>query len=125
NADLATHAYGNVNVELLRIELRLTGVNAGIVRLLIGALGNGNALRRTLDLANLAGHAAKPSLPILCVIYKERKHARRFGLGQALFRKLHRSQPLPAGVAAKEIPGRLRQTLNDAFTQHKLPFNPR
>ena len=63
DADLAAHANRNINVEFGRIKLRL----AQCIRLFVRALDNINALRRAFLLADLAGHAAQPGLPIRAV----------------------------------------------------------
>src|ERR1700730_3135964 len=116
NADLAAHADGDIDVEYRRKKLCL----AKIIRLLVLALFNEDAFRRAFFFADLAGYTAQTILPVVAVVNKERKIARSFRLGQALFRKLNGRQPVLADVTAKEIPGRLRQTLYDTFTKHVL-----
>jgi hypothetical protein len=75
-----------------------------------------NALGRALLLADLAGHAAQPGLPlrpatvaILHVVNQEGKDARRLEGSNPLLRILDRRQPFGGEIAAEEILRRLRQ----------------
>src|SRR5260370_36863178 len=111
---METSGPGDVEFEYGRENLRL----AKIVRLLVLALFNEDAFGRAFLFANLAGCTAQTLLPVVAVVNKERKIARCLGLGQAFFWKLNGGQPVLADVAAEEIPGRLRQTLYDTFTNH-------
>ena len=103
NANLAAHADGDIDIEARRIKLRL----ANIIRLFICALDNVNALRRAFFLADLASHAAHPRLPVVTVVHKEGKIARRLDGRNPLFGILHRRQPLFGDKAAGKIPRRL------------------
>src|SRR5579872_6737655 len=60
NADLAAHAHRDVDIESCWINLQL----ARIVRLLVLALFDVDAFRRTFLLADLASYAAHACLPI-------------------------------------------------------------
>ncbi len=113
NADLAAHAHRNVDIELRRINLQL----AHVVRLLVLALLDIDALGRTLFLADLAGHAPQPLLPVRPVIHQERKIPRSLRQRQPLLRILHRRQPFLRDKAPGKILRRLRQSLQNPFTQ--------
>src|ERR1700729_1212907 len=76
DADLTTHADGNINVENSWIKLQLTHS----VRFLVLAFFDIDALRRTLFFADLAADTTHASLPIVAVIDKERKISRRLDL---------------------------------------------
>ena len=114
DADLAAHADGDIDVEDCGVELQL----ADGIRLFVRALFDEDALRRAFLFADLAGDAAHALLPVGAVVDEEGKAARRLDLRQALLGILDRGQPVFADVAAEEIPGRLRQSLQDAFTDH-------
>src|SRR2546423_12947980 len=64
DADLAAHANRDVDVEHLRIKLRL----AHVIGLLVVALNNIDALRRAFFLANLSRDAAQARFWLICVI---------------------------------------------------------
>ena len=104
NADLAAHADGDIDVEARRIKLRL----AHVVRLLVFALVDVDALGRAFFLADLAGHAAQAGLPVGAVVDKKGKYARVLDGGNPLFRILDRRQPFFGDIAAGEILRRLR-----------------
>src|SRR5947199_9094975 len=59
DANLAAHANRDVDVEDLRLKLGL----AHVIRLLVVALNNIDALRRAFLLSNLARYAPTPGLP--------------------------------------------------------------
>src|SRR5260370_23284279 len=71
HANLAAHADRDVDVEYLRIKLRF----AHIVGLLVVALDDVDALRRTFLLTNFASHAPQPRLLIVAVVNQEWKIA--------------------------------------------------
>ena len=74
DANLAAHAHRNINVEGGGIKLGL----ALVIRFLVLALDDVDALGRTFLLANLAGHAAQSLFPVVAVINQERETAGRF-----------------------------------------------
>ena len=98
NADLAAHADGNIDVEARGIKLRL----AHVIRLLVLALLDVDALGRALFLADLAGHAAQAGLPVGAVVDQKGKDARVLGGGNPLLRILHRRQPLLGDVSCRQ-----------------------
>src|SRR5262249_42299517 len=67
--NLAAHADRDVDIELLRIKLRL----AHVIGLFVLALDNVNALRRPFLLANFARHAAQARVPIVAVAARDRE----------------------------------------------------
>src|SRR5256886_8290109 len=115
DADLAAHANGDIDVENIRIELRF----ADVIRFLVLALLDVNALRRTFLLANLAGDTAQARVRVIAVENQERKIARRFLGGQTLFGVLDRDQAFLVNITADKITRRFRQTFNNAFAEHK------
>ena len=106
-ANLAAHAYGDIDIEARRIKLLL----AHIVRLLIRALDDVNALGRTLFLAYLASHATQACLPVRTVVDQERKVPRSLNWGDPLLRILDRSEPVGGHKTARKVPCSLRKTL--------------
>ncbi len=88
---------------------------ANVVGLLVLALGDENALRRTFLFADLAGDAAQASVRVVAVKNEEWEVARGFLLRQPLFGILHGRQPVFRDITADEIPGRLRHAFDDAF----------
>ncbi len=108
DADLAAHADRNIDVEPRGINLRL----AHVIRLLVLALLDVDALGRALFLADLAGHAAHPSFPIGAVVHQKWKDARVFSRRYPLLRILDRRQPFFRDKAAGKILCRLRQPLS-------------
>ena len=113
DADLATHADRNVDVEHRRIKLRL----AHVVGLFVVALNNIDALRRTLLLADLAGHAAQSGFRIV-VINQNRKVAVVFWERISLFRILHGDQAVLLKIASGKIPERNRHSLQNSRADH-------
>src|SRR5215469_17394248 len=69
DTNLAAHADRDVDIEHLRIKLRL----AHVIGLFVLALDNVNALRRTFLLANFARHAAQPRMWIIAIVNEKRK----------------------------------------------------
>src|SRR4051812_20566606 len=84
DTNLAAHADRDIDVENGRVELRL----ANVIRFLVFALGNVNALGRALFFANLAGDAAQPLLPIVAIKHEEGKLAAVFLRSLSLLRIL-------------------------------------
>src|SRR5205807_224640 len=115
DTDLAAHANGDVDIENLRIELRF----ADVIRLLVLALLDVDALRRTFLLANLAGDATQARLRVVAVENQERKIARGFLRWKTFFGILDGRQPVCLDVTADEVTRRFRQTFYDAFAEHK------
>ena len=120
DADLAAHADRNVDIEAGWIVLRF----AQVVQLLVLGLLDIDAFGRALLLANLAGHAAQPRLPlrpsavpVLRVKNQEGKIARRLDGSDPLLRILDRGQPFRGEIAAGKILCRLRQSLQYALAQ--------
>ncbi|MGB6302856.1 MAG: hypothetical protein WBF45_03840, partial [Acidobacteriaceae bacterium] len=107
---------GDIDVENLGVELRL----ADRIGLFVRTFFNEDALRRAFFFADEAGDAAQPLLPVVAVVDEEGKIPIRLNLRQPLFRILNGGQSIFADVAAQKIPGRFRQSLQDAFTKHRV-----
>src|SRR5439155_18026232 len=105
DADLAAHADRDVDVEDLRIKLGL----AHVIRLLVVALNNIDALRRAFFFTNLARHAPQPGLRIV-VVNQYRKSAVVLRQRNSLLRILHRYQPLLFEITSDEVTARNRQS---------------
>ena len=118
DAYLAAHAHGDVDVEGRRIKLRL----ADVVRLLVLALDDVDALRRAFLLADLAGHAAQPGVRIVAVENEKREIAIVLRERSALLRILHCRHALLFEVAADEVAGRHGHALENPGSDH-LPSN--
>ena len=114
DANLAAHADRDVDVEHLRIKLRF----AHVIGLFVVALDDVDALRRTFFLANLAGDAAQPRVRIVAVVNQERKIPIIFRKRNALFRILHRGQPLLLEITSGKIPDRYRHSLQNSRADH-------
>src|SRR5437773_9815490 len=69
NANLAAHADRNVDIEHLRVKLRF----AHVIGLLVVALDDVDALRRTFLLANLACHTAQAGVRNVAVENEKRE----------------------------------------------------
>src|SRR5207245_5488377 len=106
-ANLAAHTDRDVDVEHLRVELRVTHV----IGLFVLALDDIDALRRTLLFANLARHAAQPCVRIVAVVNEKRKIAIVLGKRIALLRILHRNQPLFVEITSDKVSGGNRHSL--------------
>ncbi len=117
NADLAAHAHRDIDIEFCGVDLRL----ADVVRLLVLALLDVDALGRALFLADLAGDAAQPFLPVGPVIHQKRKYARVLRRRYPLLRILDGRQALFRDEAAGEILRRLGQPLQYSLTQQCVP----
>ena len=113
-ADAAAHADGEINIERGRVKLLLVLV----IRFLVLALDDVDALGRTFLFANLTRHAAHTFHRIIAVEHEERKLARVLDGRGAFLRILHRGQTLVADVTAEEIPRSLRHTFDDSFAKH-------
>jgi hypothetical protein len=72
NADLAAHANGNIDIEAGGIKLLL----AHIIRLLVFAFVDVNALGRALFFADLASHATQAGLPVVAPSYTRKGNTR-------------------------------------------------
>src|SRR6266850_1269923 len=108
HADLALHADADIDIEHFGALLRLA--------LLVAIHDDVNALRRALDLANLAGHAAhRASAVLIIVVHEERERARILGNLDALLGILDRHQPLFVDITPDEIAGRDDHTLEQTF----------
>ena len=64
DADLAAHAYRDIDIENLRIQLWF----AHVVGLFVVAFRYVNALRRAFLLTNLAGDTSQPGLSVVSVV---------------------------------------------------------
>jgi len=116
DANLATHAHRDVDIEHRRIKLRF----AYIIRLFVFALCDVDALRRTLLLANLAGDTSQARVCILTVVNQEWEIPIVFGQRVSLFRVLNRYQTIRFKIAADEISRRHRHAFEYACTEHCL-----
>ena len=107
DTDLAAHANRDVDVEHLRIKLRL----AHVIGLLVVTLNNIDGLRRALLLTNLARHAAQAGFGIIRVIDENRKVPLVFRQRISLLRILHRDQTVLLEITSGKIPERDRHSL--------------
>ena len=82
-----------------------------------------DALRRALFLADLAGHAAQPCFPVRSRRRPETEKRAPPRQRQSAPPDTHRRQPFFGDIAAGEILRRLRQSLQNSFTQQLLPPN--
>ena len=114
DANLATHADRNVDVEDRRIKLRF----AHVIGLLVLALDDVDALRRAFLLANLAGDAAQTGLRIVVVENQERKIAVVLWQRNPLLRILHGDQPILLEITPDEISRRDRHALEYSGAKH-------
>src|SRR5437868_2795111 len=115
DANLAAHADRNVDIEHLRVKLRF----AHVIGLLVLALDDVDALRRTFLLANLARHAAQPRLLIVAVVNEKREIAVILRKRNTLFRILHRDQPLLVEITSDKVPRSDRHSLEYARADHR------
>src|SRR5207237_2094939 len=115
DADLAAHANRDVDVEDLRIKLGL----AHVIRLLVVALSNIDALRRAFFLTNLARHTAQSGLRIF-VVNQDRKIAVVLRQRNSLLRILHCDQPLLFEITSDEVTGRNRHSFEYARSNHLI-----
>src|SRR5215510_7826098 len=102
DADLATHADRDIDIEHLRIKLRL----AQVIGLLVVTLDDVDALRRTFLLANLARHATQSCVRIVAVINQERKISVVFRKRTALLWILHSNQAFLFEITSDKVPRR-------------------
>src|SRR5204863_4134970 len=115
DANLATHANRNVDVEHFRVELWF----AHVIGFFVVALDDVNALRRTFFLANLARHTAQPGMRIVAVINQERKIAIIFGKRNSFLRILHRDKPVLLEITSDKIPRGDGHPLEYACANHR------
>src|SRR4029077_3959733 len=108
DANLAAHAYRNIDVEYCGIELRF----AHVIGLPVLAFDDVNALRRAFLFANLARYAAQARVWVLAIDKQERKVARGFLLRQPFLWILDVRQPLFFDITAQEISGGLAHAFN-------------
>src|SRR5436190_10137378 len=99
DANLATHADRDVDVEHLRIKLRF----AHVIGLFVVTLDDVDALRRTFLLAYFARHAAQSRMLIVPVVNQEREISIVFRKWTALLRILHGDQPLLVEITSDEV----------------------
>ena len=111
DANLAAHAHRNINVKHGGIKLGLSFV----IRLLVLAFDDVNALRRAFLLANLTGHAAQSLLRVVAIINQKGKLPGVFLGRQAFLGILHGGEPVLRDVTPEEIPGGHRHALDDCF----------
>src|SRR6266404_793854 len=114
DTNLTTHANRNVDVEDFWIKLRL----AHVIGLLVIALDDVDALRRTFLLANLARHAAQARVRILTVVRQERKVAIVLRKRIALFGILHRDQAFLVEITSGKVSRGNRHSLEYARANH-------
>jgi|SRR6516162_9864269 len=118
DANLAAHADRDVDVENLRVKLRF----AHVIGLLVVALNDVNALRRTFLLANLARHAAQPRVRIVAIVNQEWKVPIIFRKWTAFLRVLHRGQAFLLEITSRKIPKRYPHSLQNSRADHWI-FN--
>src|SRR5690606_13346156 len=116
--DLAAHAHRDVDVEHRRIELRL----ADMVRLLVLALLDVDALRRAFLLADLARHAAQAGLRIVPVVHEKGKLPETLLQLHPFLGILNGHEPFPPEVRADEVAARLRHSLDESGSKHADSF---
>ena len=116
DADLAAHANGDVDIENLWIELRF----ADVIRFLVLALDDVDALWRALLLANLAGHTAQSGLRIV-VVNQNRKIAIVLRQRSPLLRILHCDQALLVEITSDKVSRSNRHSLEYASANHRFP----
>src|SRR6516162_5718039 len=116
DTNLAAHADRDVDIEHLRIKLRL----AHVIGLFVLALDNVNALRRTFLLANFARHAAQPRVRIVAVVNQERKITVIFRKRTALLRVLHRDQTFLLKITSDKVTCRDGHSLEYACANHRF-----
>src|SRR6266403_498613 len=115
DANLATHTNRDVDVEHLRVKLRF----AHVVGLLVIALDDVDALRRTFFLANLARHAAQSGMRIAPVENEKRKISIIFRQRIPFLRILHCNQSLLLEITSDEVPCGDRHPLKYARADHR------
>src|SRR5262245_15972121 len=116
DANLATHADRDVDVEHLRVKLLF----AHVIGLSVLAFDDVNALRRTFLLANLARHAAQACVRIVAVINQKRKIPIIFWKRTAFLRVLHCSQAFLIEITSNEVPSRNGHSLEYACANHSV-----
>src|SRR5262245_4306570 len=116
DTNLAAHTDRDVDIEHLRIKLRL----AHVIGLFVLALNDVNALWRTFLLANFARHAAQPSVWIVTVVNQKWEIPVIFRKRTALLRVLHRDQTFLLKITSDEVPGRNRHSLEYACANHRF-----
>src|SRR5262249_2399064 len=114
DADLAAHANRDVDVETGGIELRFDDV----VRLLVLALLDVNALGRTFLFTDLARHTPQAGVRISGVEDQERELPRGFLERNPFLGIFHRGETTFVCITADEIPGRLDHALKNSAAQH-------
>src|SRR5215469_2531584 len=99
DTNLAAHADRDVDIEHLRIKLRL----AHVIGLFVLALDNVDALRRTFLLANFARHTAQPRMRIVTVVNQKREIPVILRKRTAFLGVLHRDQALLLEVTPDKV----------------------
>src|ERR1043166_4700004 len=115
DANLATHADGDIDVESRRIKLLL----AHVIGLLVLALDDVDALRRTFLLANLARYAAQTGLRVVGVEHQERKVPVVLRQRVALLRILDGDQPILLEITPDEVSQSHGHSIQNAKTNHR------
>src|ERR1700731_747111 len=121
DANLAAHADRDIDVKDRRIKLRL----AHVIGLLVFALNNIDALRRAFLFADLAGHAAQARFRIIGVVNEEWKVAIVLRQRIALFRILHRYEPLLLEITSDKVPRCDRHSPEYARADHRVLMLPK
>src|SRR5437763_8518204 len=116
DANLAAHAYRDVDIEHLRIKLRF----AHVVGLLVVAFRYVDALRRAFLLTNLARDAPQPRLWIGAVENQKRKVAVVFRKRVTLLGILNRGQAVLLEIASDEVPGGDRHSPKYSRAEHRF-----
>src|SRR5215831_2798956 len=115
DTNLAAHADRDIDIEHLRVKLRL----AHVIGLLVIAFNDVNALRRTFLLANFARHAAQARVRIVAVINQKRKVSIIFRKRTTLLRVLHRNQALLLEITSNKVPRRDGHSLEYSCANHR------
>src|SRR5215468_2706793 len=116
DTNLAAHADRDVDVEHLRVKLRL----AHVIGLFVLALNDVNALWRTFLFANFARHAAQPRVRIVTVVNQKWEIPVIFRKRTALLWVLHRDQTLLLEVTSDKVPCRDCHSLQYACANHRF-----
>src|SRR6266487_1672678 len=118
DTNLAAHTDRDVDIEHLRIKLRL----AHVIGLFVLALNDVNALWRTFLLANFARHAAQPRVRIVTVVNQKWKIPIIFRKRTALLRVLHRDQTFLLKITSDKVTCRDGHSLEYACANHRFAY---
>src|SRR5215510_2352809 len=116
DTNLAAHTDRDVDIEHLRIKLRL----AHVIGLFVLALNDVNALWRTFLLANFACHAAQPRVRIVSVVNQKWKISVILRKRTALLRVLHCDQTFFLKITSDKVACRDGHSLEYACANHRF-----